>query len=180
MSVPKWKRKEGEMAVIVAVRSLCKYTITICKNEKRFPKRNRWIITDRIVCEAIRAAIEADKANDVRVTCWADYKRRRKHQKRALEAVRGLMTLKQIAYETLSSARGEFPDQNDQDKADRCENVRAIEEIDRAYTECGQVPPVMDEQKNDPMEYWTGLAIDARRRLRDWRDSEKRARSDFT
>ncbi|MEF9974678.1 MAG: hypothetical protein RSG50_11440 [Clostridia bacterium] len=179
MSVPKWKRKEGDMAVIMAVRSLCKYTLTICKNEKRFPKRNRWVITDKIVREAIRAALEADKANDVRVECWADYKRRRKHQKRALEAIRGIITLKQIAYETLPSARGEFPVASDQDRADQMEQTRVIAEIDQAYATCGEAPPVMAEQKRDPMEYWTGLCIDARNRLRKWRDSEKRDRCEF-
>lgn len=53
MSVIKAKRQEGKLSVLVKAREMCVYTITICKNEKNFPKRNRWILTQPIVSEAL-------------------------------------------------------------------------------------------------------------------------------
>ena len=175
MSVRKDQRKEGVMAVLVSVRALAKYTLTICKSEKRFPKRDRWIITDKIVKHALKAAVCADKANDVKVEDWDDYLRRRRLQKKALKAIRGIITLKQIAYETLPSVRA--------DDIDEKQDVEAFErvkkEIDQSFTKNGYKPPIIEEQKKDPMEYWTGLCIDARARLRKWRDSEKQDKDTF-
>ena len=53
MSVPKGKRTEGKLQVLVELQALCAYTIQICKNEKNFPKRDRWILTQHIVKLAI-------------------------------------------------------------------------------------------------------------------------------
>lgn len=175
LSVRKDERREGEMAVLVSVRALAKYTLTVCKSEKRFPKRDRWIITDKIIKHAIKAAVCADKANDVKVEGWNDYLERRKLQKKALRALRGLISLKQIAYETLPSVRADAVDS----KTDAEAFERVKDEIDQSFSGNGYNPPIIEEQRKDPMEYWTGLCIDARSRLRKWRDSEKREQETF-
>lgn len=52
MAVIKAKRREGRYSVYVKAKQLCVYTMTICKNESSFPRRNRWILTQRLVDEA--------------------------------------------------------------------------------------------------------------------------------
>mgnify|MGYP001049815168 CR=1 FL=1 len=47
MSVPKHRRTESKLEVQTKARELAKYTTTICANEKVFPKRDRWIVTNR-------------------------------------------------------------------------------------------------------------------------------------
>lgn len=53
LSVIKSKRQEGKLQVLTKARELCAYTVMVCKNEKNFPKRDRWIITQPIVSEAL-------------------------------------------------------------------------------------------------------------------------------
>ncbi|MBR2822686.1 MAG: hypothetical protein IKE24_03240 [Clostridia bacterium] len=57
MSVAKGDRKESSSNLETArtMKGLCVYTIQICKNEKNFPKRDRWILTAPIVKCAVKA-----------------------------------------------------------------------------------------------------------------------------
>ena len=57
MSVAKGDRKETSTNLETAkmLKGLCVYTIQICKNEKNFPKRDRWILTAPIVKCAVKA-----------------------------------------------------------------------------------------------------------------------------
>lgn len=66
MSVIKAKRKEGQLLVLSKARTLCAYTITICKNERHFPKRDRWILTQPIVTEALNIMTCLRRANAMR------------------------------------------------------------------------------------------------------------------
>lgn len=101
MSVIKAKRKEGKLTVLLKARDLCVYTVTICKNEKNFPKRDRWIMTQPIVNEAISIFACARRANAVKVETDEDFKYRRRQQIEAYSRCEALLSLMTVAYETL-------------------------------------------------------------------------------
>lgn len=101
MSVPKGDRKESKLQVITALQALNVYTIQICKNEKNFPKRDRWLLTQRIVIEATKAYTHARKANAVKVVTMEDYKLRRKYQVKCRCDLEALLGLIEIAYTAL-------------------------------------------------------------------------------
>ncbi len=84
------------------LKGLCVYTIQITKNEKNFPKRDRWIMTQPIVHEAIKAYTHARKANAVEVVTMEDYKERRAHQVKCRGCLEALINLIEIAQITLS------------------------------------------------------------------------------
>ena len=110
MSVPKGCRTESKLQVLVELQALATYTIQICKNEKNFPKRDRWILTQHIVRLAVDAYALARKANAVRVVTMEDYKLRRGWQvecRSSLEALLGLIEIAYIAL-PLESERVEF------------------------------------------------------------------------
>lgn len=87
MSVRVADRQESKMKAQRAALELASYTLTICKNEKQFPKRDRWLLTSEIVHEALNVYRHARKGNKIRVETADDYKRRRRHQKQALAAL---------------------------------------------------------------------------------------------
>lgn len=110
MSVIKANRKEGKLTVIVKARELCSYTVQICKNEKNFPKRERWILTQPIVNEALGIFTCLRRANAVAVDTPEDYKYRRSQQIQAYSMCEALLTLIEIAYQSLNlgSDRAEY------------------------------------------------------------------------
>lgn len=101
MSVPKGCRTEGQLQVIIELQALCTYTIQICKNEKNFPKRDRWILTQHIVKHAVDAYSLARQANAVRVSTMEDYKLRREYQIRCRTSLEALLGMIEIAYMSL-------------------------------------------------------------------------------
>lgn len=110
MSVPKGARTEGQLQVMIELQALCTYTIQICKNEKNFPKRDRWILTQHIVKHAVDAYSLARQANAVRVSTMEDYKLRREYQIRCRTSLEALLGLIEIAYMCLGldGSRVEF------------------------------------------------------------------------
>lgn len=110
MSVIKAKRSEGKLQVLIQANNLCVYTVQICKNEKCFPKRDRWIMTQHIVHEALDVLCCIKRANAVNVATWEDYKYRRAQQVEAYSHAEALLTLLDVAYITLciESQRIEF------------------------------------------------------------------------
>lgn len=70
MSVRKGDRAEGKLQVLNKARELKKYSLTIVKNDKHFPKSTRWLYAYPIVNE-VRAAC----------TCIRHAKQRRKLKK---------------------------------------------------------------------------------------------------
>ena len=101
MSVIKAKRQPGKFEVLVKVREMCAYTIQICKNEKNFPKRDRWILTQPIVNEALAVMTCIRRANAVRVVRKEDYVYRRSQQVEAFAHAEALLALIDIAYTAL-------------------------------------------------------------------------------
>lgn len=110
MSVIKAKRSEGKLQVLIQANNLCVYTVQICKNKKYFPKRDRWIMTQHIVHEALDVLCCIKRANAVNVATWEDYKYRRAQQVEAYSHAEALLTLLDVAYITLciESQRIEF------------------------------------------------------------------------
>ena len=102
MSVIKAKRQEGQLTVLTKAREMCAYTVTICKNEKNFPKRDRWILTQPIVTEALSVISCIRHANAVRVETQMDYDYRRSQQVQAYAHAEALLTLMDVAYTVLN------------------------------------------------------------------------------
>ena len=102
MSVPKGCRTEGKLQVLTDLQALCVYTIQICKNEKNFPKRDRWILTAPIVKCAVKAYAKVLEANAIVVVKLDDYMMRRKCQIQARKKLKAMLGLIEIAYTTLS------------------------------------------------------------------------------
>ena len=101
MAVIKANRHTGKLEVLIDARNMCAYTINICKNEKNFPKRDRWILTQPIVNEALAVMTCIRRANAIRVAEPRDYANRRELQKEAYGHAEALLTLIDIAYAAL-------------------------------------------------------------------------------
>ena len=99
MTVPKSKRTEGKLQVITKARDLRSYTIKICTNEKNFPKRYRWCITNGIVQDTNELVKLIISANAIKVEDASDKVRRRTYQKMALELTEALLDSVSVAYE---------------------------------------------------------------------------------
>lgn len=98
MSVPEGKRTESKLEVQTKAKELAVYTVTICGNDKVFPKRDRWAITNRIVSTALTIMEEVDVANDIYVSTRGDFELRRRSQTIALSNTARLLGLMEIAY----------------------------------------------------------------------------------
>lgn len=98
MSVPKAKRGEGRLEVLTKALELADYTRQVCKSEKTFPKRDRWLLTQRIVSESLEIAMHIRKGNTIRVERESDFLERRQHQQEAMESCEWLLTLVDMAY----------------------------------------------------------------------------------
>ena len=97
MSVIKAKRSENPLQVLGLALELALHTLTLCKNEKAFPKRDRWMLTGEIVRTALQVYIKIRHANRVMVDDMEDYARRMRLQNEAIEAINVLMGLIDIA-----------------------------------------------------------------------------------
>lgn len=98
MSVPEGKRTESKLAVQSKAKALAAHTVTICSNEKVFPKRERWAVTNRIVSAALTIMEEIDVANDIYVSTKDDFQLRRRSQTVALSHTAKLLGLMELAY----------------------------------------------------------------------------------
>ena len=99
MAVVKSKRGESELNVVTNSRKLAVYTIKICTNEKNFPKRYRWCVTNEIVKNTNIIHSNILKANSIYVKDESDYKLRKRYQNIALAEIGSLLGNMDIAYE---------------------------------------------------------------------------------
>lgn len=99
MSVVKSKRGENELDVITNSRELAVYTIKICTNEKNFPKRYRWCVTNEIVKSVKIIHSNIRKANEVFVKDLSDHELRKTYQNKALAEISSLLGDMDIAFE---------------------------------------------------------------------------------
>ena len=99
MSVPKGKRYESDLVVINKANDLTMYTIRICSNEKKFPKRYRWCVTKNIVEAAVKMRENISKANSVHVNDEKSYILRRTYQQMAMAELAAMNVSMNIAFE---------------------------------------------------------------------------------
>lgn len=98
MSVPKSKRNQSELSVLTEADKLAIYTIRMCANERKFPKRYRWCITQGIVASAISVKKNVSMANAIYITDKESYILRRTYQQKALAELAGMMSDMDIAF----------------------------------------------------------------------------------
>jgi len=98
LAVPEGKRTESKLEVQTKAIELANYTITICSNEKNFPKRYRWCLTNKIVDTATEIMSDINTANSIYVSTKGDYELRREHQTKALAYTARLLGLMELAY----------------------------------------------------------------------------------
>jgi hypothetical protein len=105
MSVPKGKRKESELVVITEADKLVTYTIRICTNEKKFPKRYRWCLTKNIVEAAVCMKEYISRANSVHINDRESYILRRTYQQRAIAELAAMHASMDVAFRVFSGLR---------------------------------------------------------------------------
>ena len=103
MSVRVNERSEGTLQVLRLSTELCVYTLSILKNEKVFPKSQRWLLTSKIASEAVDLMTCVRRANAV-LLCPGpegerDYRYRRAQQIEAHSHVGALLSLIDVAYQ---------------------------------------------------------------------------------
>lgn len=108
MSVVESKREEGKLRAATKAKELAVYTIRICSNEKNFPKRHRWCLTNEIVRAALQINCCIEKANSVRYknATEGELEIRRKYQTIAIAETYSLANLISIA-KTLYGLNGD-------------------------------------------------------------------------
>ena len=99
MSVVKSKRGKSDLEIINKAKELAVYTIKICGNEKNFPKRHRWSITNKIVNSAVDIHGNIRKANEIFIKMKVDYTERRRCQNKARGEISELLGNMDIAYD---------------------------------------------------------------------------------
>lgn len=105
MSVPKSKRQETPLTVLVDAQQLAVYTVLLCSDEKRFPKKYRLSITADIEKQAVNIVAYTSSANAVFVNDKESYKLRRTYQQRAIAEVMGLQARMQVAFKLFSQLK---------------------------------------------------------------------------
>jgi len=110
MSVPKSQRNESKLTCIVKAEELAVYTMQIVCNERNFPKRYRWCVTNEIVSETRSILRKLVLANSVRVEDVSGHNTRKRLQSEALAHCFALLTEINLAYKIfhLASDRVEF------------------------------------------------------------------------
>ena len=102
MSVVSGKREEGDLRVITVSGDLCDYTLQITANDKQFPKRYRWSISNRIVQTTLDIDDHLIHANSIYVRAGdGSLERRRAHQLEAYELTYVLLRNIDRAYRRL-------------------------------------------------------------------------------
>lgn len=105
MAIPKSKRTTTPLSVLVEADTLACYTILICTDERRFPKRYRWCLTQQIIDAAVRAKMHIANANSVYVNDHESAILRRTYQQKAIADVAALSAAMDTAFKLFSGLR---------------------------------------------------------------------------
>ena len=108
MSVRKNDRTEGDLTVIVKAKELAAYTLRITHNEKVFPKRYRFSMTERILEKTMNILTELIEANELYPHNKAEFEARQLKQRRAMANCRSLLTLIDLCYEAFNIDTGKI------------------------------------------------------------------------
>lgn len=98
MSVPKSKRNETPFTVLEDARQLAVYTVLMCSDEQRFPKKYRLSFTADIEKQAVSIVSYTSSANAVYVNDAESYMLRRTYQQKAIAEIAGLQARMQVAF----------------------------------------------------------------------------------
>ncbi len=99
MSVRKGDRTQGKLEVLNLAMNLCIHTLQLCKNEKYFPKSQRWLLTQKIAGEAVDQLTSIRKANATLLDGSEDrYRYRREQQTEAHAHLGALYALVDVAF----------------------------------------------------------------------------------
>lgn len=101
MAVPVNRRSPQKFGVLTKAIELAAHTVKICGNEKNFPKKYRWMLTQEIVKTEIQIVTDIRMANSIHVASAADLERRRALQQSANGKCEALLTLIEIAWNVL-------------------------------------------------------------------------------
>lgn len=110
MSVRTGDRTQGKLQVLDLAMKLCVHTLQLCKNDKLFPKSQRWLLTSKIANEATEAMMCIRRANATMVD-EAHYETRRQYragqQMEAHARLASLIALIDVAYGMNSTIGGD-------------------------------------------------------------------------
>ena len=98
MSVPKSKRHETPLTVLEDARKLAVYTVLMCSDEQRFPKKYRLSFVADIEKQAVNIVSYTSSANAVYVNDEESYLLRRTYQQKAVAEIAGLQARMQVAF----------------------------------------------------------------------------------
>ena len=99
-------RTPGKYDVLQASKELAGYTLRITSNEKNFPKRYRFSVVGKIQDKALEIVDCLIMANEIYPNTRVELERRFLYQKTARAAVRSMMTLMEIAADTVGVNAG--------------------------------------------------------------------------
>lgn len=106
ITVRKGDRKEGKLQVLDASAELARHSLALCKNEKLFPKSQRWLLSQRIVSAALDICGCIREANATMLGSGEDgeiaNRYRRSKQVEAHAKLNALLTYINIAYDVYS------------------------------------------------------------------------------
>lgn len=105
MAVPKSQREKTPLTVLVEANTLVCYTIRLCTDESKFPKRYRWCLTQEIVQSAVDMKANVARANSVYVNDHQSGVLRRTYQQRALADLAALSALMDTAFNFFDGLR---------------------------------------------------------------------------
>lgn len=97
MSVRKGDRTVGNLQVLELAKQLVKYTLERVASERCIPKKQRWVLGDKIASACLNAVTNIRKANSVLVQTHEDYMLRRKYQNEAHAELGALYALVDVA-----------------------------------------------------------------------------------
>ena len=97
MSVVKNKRTQGDLQVLNLSKNPLSHTMTKCKNETLFPKRQRWLLCNRLINASLEIVTNVREANAILVQTRFDYMLRREHQNKAHAELNSMYNLLEVA-----------------------------------------------------------------------------------
>lgn len=105
MAVPKSQREKTPLTVLIEANMLVCYTIKLCTDETKFPKRYRWCLTQEIVQNAVNMKANVARAKSVYVSDRESAILRRTYQQKALADLAALAALMDTAFNFFDGLR---------------------------------------------------------------------------
>lgn len=100
------EKEEGKYEILLEAKKLAGYTLQITSNEKHFPKRYRFTVTNKAQELSMDIVNNLVIANEIYPNTRAELEARLLYQKKARAQCRALLTLVEIAAETFGVKAG--------------------------------------------------------------------------